>query len=292
MDAPVLGVGVSLSLESRPDPVALAGARGGPSFVEYAGRVDVDSVRKQVERVRDAGLPVLFHPSYVNFCGSYPNSRAWLEESARHVAQVGSPWFAQDCAYCFVEEGFGYSTQLGYFVPPIFNAASLDRAVERVREVMSVLPVPVAVEPPPLTFAVGSMPLFDFFGQLATRADAAILLDVGHVLSYELATQTRERDRLAALPVERVIEVHIAGGRLEERGQRSVYIDAHDRDILPGAWQLLDELLPRLPRLKAVCFECEGQSEPRVLETLARLRESVVTRSANPELVERARAAA
>jgi uncharacterized protein (UPF0276 family) len=291
-DAPVLGVGVSLSLESEPDPVALARASGGPRFIEYAGRVDVESVREQVERVRATGVPVLFHPSYVNFCGSYPNSRTWLEESARHVAEVGSPWFAQDCAYCFLEEGFGYSTQLGYFVPPIFNAASLERAVERVREVKSVVPVPIAVEPPPMTFAVGTMPLFEFFGELATQADSAILLDVGHVVSYEMATQRRAGTELAALPVERVIELHIAGGRLEQQGERSVYVDAHDRDILPAAWQLLEELLPRLPELKAVCFECEGQSEARVLDTLTRLRELVAANSANPRLVALAQAGA
>jgi uncharacterized protein (UPF0276 family) len=285
VDAPVLGVGASLSFEALPEPAALVRAKGGPSFIEYAGRVDAEAVRTHVERVKAAGAPVLFHPSYINFCGTFPNSRAWLEETAKHVARVGSPWFAQDCAYCFVEEGFGYSTQLGFFVPPIFNAASLERAVERVREVMSVVPVPVAVEPPPMTFAVGKLPLFEFFGQLATRADCALLLDVGHLVSYEMATQTRVLSAVAALPVERVLELHIAGGRLETRDGRKVYVDAHERAILPESWQLLGELLPRLPALKAVCFECEGTSEAEVLSTLARLRACVVDKSASEALV-------
>src|SRR5688572_2688092 len=85
---PVLGVGASLSLAARPDPVALVKAAGGPSFVEYAGRVDVDEVQDQVQRVLAAGAPVLFHPSYINFCGTYENNAAWLEETARHIATV------------------------------------------------------------------------------------------------------------------------------------------------------------------------------------------------------------
>jgi uncharacterized protein (UPF0276 family) len=282
---PVLGVGASLSLEAKPDPVSLVRSRGGPSFVEYAGRLDVDEVLGDVTRVRDAGVPVLFHPSYVNFCGSFANNPAWLEESARHITRVGSPWFAQDCAYCFVGEEQGYSAELGYFVPPILNRASLERAVLRVCEVQRALPVPVAIEPPPMSFTVGRMPLLAFFGELAERADCALLLDVGHLLSYQLASGNSVLDELPSLPVERVIEVHIAGGRIEHAAARNIYVDAHERDILPEAWQLLPELLQRLPAVRAVCYECEGIGEGRVLGTLERLRKTVRAHSSHAALV-------
>jgi uncharacterized protein (UPF0276 family) len=281
---PTLGVGASLSLGARPDPVRLVQAPGGPRFVEYAGRVDVDEVVEEVTRIRAAGAPVLFHPSYINFCGSAPNSPDWLAETARHVTTVGSPWFAQDCAYCFWEDGYGYSTQLGYFVPPVYSEASLAAAVERVREVQAAVPVPVAIEPPPVTFQVGRMPVFEFFGRLATAADSALLLDVGHLVSHEVASGKPVLELLAALPRERVVEVHIAGGRME----RGVYVDAHDRPILPAAWQLLAELLPHLPELRAVCFECEGAGEKDVLAVLKRLRGLVQARSSHAELVARA----
>lgn len=131
-ELPTLGVGASLSLSSDPDPVSLVKAKGGPGFVEYSGLVDVDEIIDEVEKIQAAGVPVLFHPSYINFCGSYPNSNAWLEATARHIETVASPWFAQDVAYCFWEEGPGYSTQLGYFIPLISNQNSLALAVERV----------------------------------------------------------------------------------------------------------------------------------------------------------------
>ncbi|MBI1731701.1 MAG: DUF692 family protein [Gammaproteobacteria bacterium] len=285
---PVLGVGASLSLSAQPDPVALVQAAGGPSFVEYAGRADVEDVRAEVDRIRAAGTPVLFHPSYINFCGTFPNSRAWLEATARHIAAVGSPWFAQDCAYCFWQEGPGYSTQLGYFIPTILNEASLRRAIERVREVKAQVPVVVAIEPPPMAFAVGKMPLFRFFGTVAREADCAILLDMGHLVSYEMASGCRVRDTLAELPRERVIEVHIAGGRLEPGTSGPIYIDAHERAILDPTWRMLENMLPELPAVRAVCFECEGASEETVLTTLRRVRSIVRGRSANPALVARA----
>lgn len=281
---PVLGVGASLSLSAKPDPVALVKAVGGPSFVEYAGRVDVDEVQDEVQRVLATGVPVLFHPSYINFCGSFQNAEGWLEETARHIATVRSPWFAQDCAYCFWGDKHGYSTQLGYFIPPILNEASLERAVERVREVQALVPVPVAIEPPPMTFVVGSMPLLSFFGRLADATDCAILLDVGHLVSYEMASGRRIVDELDALPQERVVEVHIAGGRVERANDGPVYIDAHERAILDEAYAMLETLLPLLPALRALCFECEGADEAEVLPTLARLRGLVRRLSPNEAL--------
>ena len=191
---PTSGVGASLSLSSKSDPVALVNSVGGPSFVEYAGLVDVDAVIEEVEPARATGALVLFHPLYINFCGSFVNLSRWLEGTARHIKAVNSPWFAQDCAYCFWQEGAGYSSQLGYFIPPIFNQASLDMAIKRVREVQAVMPIPVAIEPPLVAFVAGTILLFKFFGDLARATDCAILLDMGHLVSYEMASGKKVRD--------------------------------------------------------------------------------------------------
>lgn len=282
---PTLGVGVSLSLSSEPDPVALVQEAGGPRFVEYAGQAEVERVLPEVERIRTAGVPVLFHPSYINFCGTFPNAPAWLAETAAHIRQAGSPWFAQDCAYCFWQEGHGYSTQLGYFVPPILNEPSLQQSIIRVKEVKAAVPVTVAIEPAPMTFAVGTMPLFTFFGRLAREADCALLLDMGHLVSYEMASGQRVLDALQDLPCERVIEVHIAGGRLRQGAQGPVYVDMHESPVLDEVWQMLDVMLPLLPNVKALCYECEGMDHDTVMTVLQRLRTMVRERSACVALV-------
>ncbi len=283
---PILGIGASLSLSSDPDPVKLVRAKGGPSFVEYSGLVDVDEVIDEVDKVRAAGASILFHPSYINFCGSYRNSNAWLEATAKHIESVESPWFAQDVAYCFWEEGPAYSTSLGYFIPPPFNQGSLQLAVERVKEVQSKVKVPVAVEPPPVTFIIGSMPLFSFFGSLAKQTDCAILLDMGHLVSYEMASGLSVLDAIDELPVERVIEVHIAGGRLKEGETGPIYVDAHECSIVDQTWQMFETMLPLLPNVKAVCYECEGVNESTVLTTLERIRKMVREKSNSKPLLE------
>ena len=158
----------------------------------------------------------MFHPSYINFCGSYPNSHAWLEATSKHIESVGSSWFAQDVAYCFWEEGPGYSTQLGYFIHlSLINVLSnlrlnvLKKYKPKLRAGCN--------RTTAVAFIIGSMPLFSFFGSLANQTDCAILLDMGHLVSYEMASGRSVLEAIDELPVERVIEVHIAGGRLKGR---------------------------------------------------------------------------
>ena len=282
---PVLGLGASLSLSSLPDPVKLVAAKGGPAFVEYAGQVDVDRVITEVERVKQTGVPVLFHPSFINFCGSYLNNTSWLKSTAEHIQSVASPWFAQDCAYCFWEKGPGYSTQLGYFIPPILNEQSLHLAIERVKEVQALVPVTVAIEPPPLSFVIGNMHLLSFFGELAQACDCAILLDMGHLVSYEMASARKLEEAFNTFPFERVVEVHVAGGKLKKGDTGPIYIDAHESHILDQTWAMLNTILPRLPNVKAVCYECEGVDELTVLKTLERIRGVLLDQSVSRELL-------
>ena len=141
-----------------------------------------------------------------------------------------------------------------------------------------------------MCFTLGRMPLLSFFGELAERTDCAILLDIGHLQSYQVASDRSVLDELGALPVERVVELHVAGGRMEQADSKGVYIDAHERDILPEVWALLTALLPRLPSVRAVCFECEGIGEGRVLGTLNRLRDLVIAHSGHAALVQKVQA--
>ena len=288
---PTLGIGASLSLSTQPDPVELVRQPGGPSFIEYAGLVDVDAVIDEVVEIKEAGGELLFHPAYINFCGSFPNSISWLEETARHIQRIDSPWFAQDLAYCFWQQGHGYSTQLGYFLPPIFNRETLRTAITRIQEVQAIVPVPVAIEPPPMTFFAGSMPLLGFFGELTEATNCALLLDMGHLVSYEMASGHLISDELHLLNCERVIEIHIAGGRLENTDsvRGPIYIDAHDQPILDQSWQMLEQLLPKLPNLKAVCFECEGSNSKMVLDTLGTITQRVSELSCSQTLLKKIR---
>ena len=60
---------------------------------------------------------------------------------------------------------------------PLVAAAALAVLAFGWRPVARV-PVPVAIEPPPMSFVVGSMPLFTFFGELSRATGCALLLEL------------------------------------------------------------------------------------------------------------------
>ncbi|HEY9034017.1 MAG TPA: hypothetical protein VIN71_08780, partial [Pseudomonadales bacterium] len=64
-----------------------------------------------------------------------------------------------------------------------------------------------------------------------------------------------------------------------------VYIDAHEAGILDETWQMLDTMLPLLPNVKALCYECEGVDGAAVIDTLAILRNKVKNFSASADLL-------
>ncbi|MBL4621364.1 MAG: DUF692 family protein, partial [Immundisolibacteraceae bacterium] len=125
------------------------------------------------------------------------------------------------------------------------------------------------------------------FGELAEAVDCALLLDMGHLVSYQMASGKLISDELDPLPYERVIEVHIAGGRLAagDSTRGPIYVDAHEQPILEQSWQMLAQLLPKLFNLKAVCFECEGSDPKTVLDTLYKINQQVSELSGSQSLL-------
>ncbi|MCB9777611.1 MAG: DUF692 family protein [Alphaproteobacteria bacterium] len=288
---PFLGTGLSLSFGVEPDPVALAGQPGGPAFIEYAGAVQVDHVQDAVGRLHALGVPVLYHPSCLNLCGPWGNPTPWLQAVAAHCDTVQSAWLAQDVAVCFVGEEPGYSIDLGWFVPPVLDEEGLRQAIERVREVRAVVDRPLLLEPAPVTFQVGPMHIFEWLGRLARETDCGLLLDAGHVVSHQLARGSADLlDGIDALDLDRVIEVHVAGGVIRDLpGGARAYVDAHDLPVLPETWQVLTALVARCPELRAVCVECEGAVARSILPLLRRVREQIALTAASEGLRARAR---
>jgi uncharacterized protein (UPF0276 family) len=279
---PVLGVGASLSFGVAPDPLELAQGPDGPAFIEYAGPVSPEPFAPAVDALRARGVPVLYHPSCLNLCGPWANPPGWLAEVQRHVRRVGSPWLAQDVSVCFAGPVPGYSIQLGYFLPPLCSRAGLEQAVRRVSEVRAAVDAPLLLEPPPVTFRWGDIPMMAWLAELADRTACGLLLDAGHLLSHQLV---EGRDPLADLPMERVFELHVAGGLLRRLPSGALrYQDAHELPVQPEVWALFGRCLAAAPHLKAVCVEVEGAAAGEVRGALDRARQLVAVKAANPAL--------
>jgi len=152
----------------------------------------------------------------------------------------------------------GTSIDAGFLLPPAQTWAGVDAAVDHVASYRAAATLPFLIEtgvnylqPRPGELSDGA-----FIAAVADRSDCAILLDLHNLLANERNGREPVSDVLNELPLERVLEVHVAGGFRFD----GYYLDAHiggpDGELLA----LLAEVLRRLPNVRAATFESEPES--------------------------------
>jgi len=172
----------------------------------------------------------------------------------------------------------------GYLLPPRQTPAMVEVTAEHIGAYQRLLDVPFAVETAVNYLAPDAGELADgrYTRLVAERADCGILLDLHNVYCNQRNGRQSVVDFIADLPLERVVEVHLAGG-FEVDGY---WLDGHTGPVPPELVALTAEVLPQLPNLRAVIFEILSPSVPamgvaglrRQLEQLHRLAEKPATR--------------
>lgn len=95
------------------------------------------------------------------------------------------------------------------------------------------------------------LPDGDFVGRVVESADCGLLLDLHNVYCNSRNGRQPLDEYLDQLPLDRVWEMHLAGG-MEMGG---FWLDAHSGAIPDPLYAIAERLVPRLPNLKAIIFE-------------------------------------
>jgi hypothetical protein len=95
------------------------------------------------------------------------------------------------------------------------------------------------------------LPDGEFVARVALAADCGLLLDLHNVFTNGLNGRQPVDEFLDALPLERVWEVHLAGG-MELDG---FWLDAHSGAIPDPLYAICERVIPTLPNFGAIVFE-------------------------------------
>jgi hypothetical protein len=189
----------------------------------------------------------------------------------------------------------GYS--FGTYLPPLYTAESanlvaghitlVQERLDRSRRPGEAYGPLFLLEMPPLTyFMAGTITVPEYFNCVTERTPCGLVLDIGHlwtVYRYTAASRQSSLERfverfLDEFPMERVIEIHIAGLSLHEAGRPAVvqhghpeWIDAHAAPIPAISWTILDQVLahPRLRHLRGVALEVDTKPLELIVEEFA-----------------------
>lgn len=228
-----------------------------------------------------------------DWCETYPY-RLELEAAVAHLRTLGSYWMTHECAS---KQMAGYA--FGTYLPPLFTETSAAVTAAHITRVQRYLdehcemtrgmgPL-FLLEMPPLTyFGFGALPIARFFRLIADRTACGLVLDIGHlwtVYRYSGAWRRSNVERFAEdfldiFPVERVVEIHVAGLSAESVGEATdgatppCLLDDHAAPIPDMLFDLLAQVLARsdLVHLRGIALEVDNKPIPQTIREYRRFR--------------------
>jgi uncharacterized protein len=215
-----------------------------------AGRYEAD--RDAVARVAALPQRKLVHGVGCPIGGSVPPEEEQLALFADAIRDFGAPWASEHLSFNRAYNN-DVAFNAGFLLPPLQTFEGAAAAAAAARDLATRLPVPFAFETGVNYLRPMDGELTDgaFFAAVAEGADCGILLDLHNLWANERNGRQPVREVLAELPLERVWEVHLAGGF----PYAGYWLDAHSGAMPDALVELARELVPMLPNVHAIVFE-------------------------------------
>lgn len=222
-----------------------------------AGYVLDPFMRPTLERIATQHK-LIAHGNHGNEYGFEP-----LDETAgvvRHIAAahaMHSPWYTDHMFFGFESTAYVWSSPLP------FSRVEVERIAGRAAALQDRLKMPLLHEN---AFYYARAPGSDmleaeFIAGILEKAQTHMLLDLHNV--YANSCNFEDYDAwgfLRTVPLDRVIEIHLAGGQQSE----GWYHDFHCCAVPEPVWEMLAYVVPRAPNLKAIVLEVQGPAHSYV----------------------------
>lgn len=252
---PALGVGITYSsaiepiLERHPDLVDVVEVEPQTTWIETRDEREPYRVSTEVlDHIAELPGRKIVHSIGVPVGGTVRPEPHQLELLRRTIAHFGSPWASEHLSWNATDE-----FRTGFFLPPRQTPAGVETAAKSIRDLQATLPVPIAVEtgvnylqPRP-----DEMPDGAFVAAVVEKAGCGLLLDLHNIFANAVNGRQSIDDFVNQLPLDRVWEIHLAGG-FEMEG---FWLDAHSGAIPDPLFEIAKSVVPALPNLKAIIFE-------------------------------------
>ncbi|KYF65083.1 DUF692 domain-containing protein [Sorangium cellulosum] len=263
-DLPRLGVG----LAHRPAFVSgIEQHRDRIDWIEFCADHYICRTDGRFKRALELSesMPVAPHGLELSVGTDAPLDMDYCGHVAHLAKAVRAPWYSDHL--CFTQAD---GVELGQLTPLAFTEAAVRRCAEKARQFQDMLGVPLLLENITYYMAIpgATMTEAEFLSAVVTEADCGILLDLTNLY---INAQNLHYDPYAfidAIPLDRVVQVHLAGGVFDE----DLWVDTHSHPIdnHPEVWRLLSYLCERAP-VRAVLIERDANPPEDFGEMLGEL---------------------
>lgn len=257
---PALGVGMVYFpaleplLEAGQDLLQVLEIEPQPYWLKQSGNIPPYRLdEKAFERICQWPQQKIVHGVGMPIASSLGLDEDQQEPFLQSIRQLQPAWVSEHLSFLRAKGGEGtYPT--GFLLPPVQSAATVKLAVQNIRRFKSLLGgLPFAFENGPnyLQPLRGELPDGEFLARIAEEADCGLLLDMHNLWCNHLNGRQSIGEVLASLPLERVWEIHLAGGDYYQ----GYWLDAHSGTVPDRLMEICFDWVPRMPNLRAIIFE-------------------------------------
>jgi uncharacterized protein len=190
-----------------------------------------------LEKARELA-PIVLHGVSLNIGGTDPLRQDYIAELESLIQRFAPAWVSDHL--CWGAVGGRYAHDL---LPLPYTEEAVRHVAARIRHVQDRLGRRILIENVSsyITYAISSMPEWDFLSAVADEADCGILLDVNNVYVSAVNHGFSPTEYLSGVPAERVGQIHLAGHSISG----ALLIDTHDHPVPTPVWQLYREAVRR-----------------------------------------------
>jgi len=219
-----------------------------------------------LERVASR-YPIVMHGVSLSIGSADPLDPVYLREVRDLRDRIGARWVSDHLCWTGVN---GHNTH--DLLPLPYTPETLDHVTARVHEVQEAWGAALVLENPSsyVAFRASTIPEWEFLAERCHRTGCGLLLDVNNVYVSSRNHGFNPLTYLDALPMERVVQVHVAGHT--DLGTHC--IDTHIGPVVPPVWALLRAAWQRGVRA-SILLEWDAEIPPLddVLAEAAKARE-------------------
>ena len=188
-------------------------------------------------RIREH-YPMVMHGVSLSIGSAEPLDRAYLREVKALAERIEPAWISDHLCWTGVA-----GKNLHDLMPLPYTDEALKHVAARVRIVQDILGRRILLENVSsyVSFRDSRLTEWDFLRTVAEEADCLILLDVNNIYVSSVNHEFDPQDYLAAIPIERVQQMHLAG----HQSHGHYLIDTHDYPVPDPVWALYADAVRR-----------------------------------------------
>jgi uncharacterized protein (UPF0276 family) len=216
------------------------------NFMETDGKP-----KRNLARIKEM-YPVVMHGVSMSIGSVDPLNSDYLKKLKALIDWVNPAWISDHLCWTGVAHKNTHD-----LLPLPYTEESLKHIVQRIQQVQDRLGRRIALENPStyLEFKHSTIAEAEFIAAMAQQADCHLLLDVNNVYVTCYNHRLDPKTYLDALPLERVIQMHLSG----HSNKGNHIVDTHDDHVIEEVWQLYQYVVNRAGRVPNTMIEWDDR---------------------------------